>query len=622
MNAQDKTIYEFDSFRLDTTQHVLLRAGQIVPLTPKVFETLRVLIESNGQVVEKDELLQKVWSDTIVEETSLAKNISVLRKILSENGSGESYIETIPKRGYRFNAPVKDIEITLPEIAVIENAIPKSTSTSNKKIALIAAMVVLLSSLIFAGYWQSTNWSGSEKTTSNIKTIAVLPFNSLSGNEEDHALGLGMADALIIKLGQLEQVIVRPTSNVRQFTNRQQTDAVSAGKSLRVEAVFEGTIQRTADRIRVTAQLINVADGRQIWSDKFEEKTTDFFVLQDAIAIRVANSLIPQLTEVERQKLAYRGTNNPEALRLLVLGNSWSNQETTEGFSKAIEYLNKSIEIDPNFAYAYLGLSYAYHDASESHMPPHEAMTKAKYYAERALKMDETMAQAHYQLAWTKMLYEWDWAGAESGFKRALDLNPNNAHAHFGYGTFLSLMGRREEALRELEQAKDINPIDIIGSNILYRVGEYDRAITEANKALELTPRRISSLQWLAMCYEYKGMYSEALVAFDRARQVEDTPELRAFQAHTYALMGNQNQALKVIDELKEISQRERYVSPFYIAVIYVGLGDHDQTLAWLEKAFQDKSFWIVTLKANPQFDRLRADPRFQGLLKRAGLPQ
>jgi DNA-binding winged helix-turn-helix (wHTH) protein/TolB-like protein/tetratricopeptide (TPR) repeat protein len=619
MNVQNKSIYQFGSFQLDPAQHILLRDGQIVPLTPKVFETLKVLIESNGQVVDKDELLQKVWSDTVVEESSLAKNISVLRKVLNENESGKSYIETIPKRGYRFTVPVEDLEVISPEVDVADKDIPKSNLSAKKKIGLITAILILLSSLIFAGYWQSKSKFDSSKTTSDVKTIAVLPFNSLNNNEEDQALGLGMADALIIKLGQLDKVIVRPTSNVKQFINRQQTDPVSIGQSLRVEAVFEGTMQRTADRIRITAQLINVADGRQIWSDKFEEKTTDFFVLQDAIAMRVANSLVPQLTDTERQKLARRGTNNPEALRLLVLGNNWSNQETTEGFNKAVEYLNKAIELDPNFAYAYLGLSYAYHDASESHMPPQEAMTKAKFYAERALQMDETMAQAHYQLAWTKMLYEWDWAGAESGFKRALELNPNHSHAHFGYGTFLSLMGRRQEALAELERAKNINGIDIIGSNILYRVGEYDRAIVEANKALELAPRRISSLQWLAMCYEYKGMFAEALSAYEKARKVEDTPELKAFQARTFALMGNHTEALMVIDELKEIS-KQKYVSPFYLAVIYAGLSDNDQTLVWLEKAYEDRSWWIATLKANPQFDSLRDDARFQDLLRRVRL--
>jgi tetratricopeptide (TPR) repeat protein len=302
------------------------------------------------------------------------------------------------------------------------------------------------------------------------------------------------------------------------------------------------------------------------------------------------------------------------------LGRFWSNQETTEGFNKGIEYLNKAIELDPNFAYAYLGLSGAYADASESHFAPNEAMTKAKYYAEFALKMNETMPHAHSELAWIKMLYDWDWAGAENSYKRALELNPNIGYAHYVYGSYLSLMGRREEALKELERAKEINPIDIIGSNVLYRVGEYDRAMSEANKALELNPKRISSLQWLAMCYEQKGLYPEAIATFERARQVEDTPELRAFQAHTVALSGNRDEALRVIAELKGIPKQERYVSPFYIALIYVGLGEKDQALIWLEKAYQDRSWWIATLKANPQFDSLRDDPRFKDLLRRVKL--
>jgi DNA-binding winged helix-turn-helix (wHTH) protein/TolB-like protein/lipoprotein NlpI len=621
MNVQNKPIYEFGAFRLDPAQHILLRDEQIVPLTPKVFETLLILVENSGKVVDKDELLQKIWSDTVVEETSLAKNVSVLRKVLNGNGSGQSYIETIPKRGYRFTALIKEVEIESPE-TVAEKDEPKSTASAKKKFSLVAVMAILLSSLAFAGSWWSGSGSDNAKASSDIKIIAVLPFKPLNPNDEDKSLGLGMADALIIKLGQLDKVNVRPTSSVRKFTNQQEVDAISVGRSLRVEAVLESTIQRTSDRIRVTAQLINIADGRQIWSDKFEEKITDFFVLQDTIAVRVANALIPQLTEAERQKLALWETNNPEALRLYVLGRYWSNQETTEGFNKGIEYLNKAIELDPNFSYAYLGLSGAYADASESHLPPREAMTKAKHYAERALQMNETMPHAHAELAWIKMLYDWDWAGAENSFKRALELNPNVGYSHFVYGSYLSLMQRREEALSELARAKDINPVDIIGSNILYRVGEYDRAMDEANKALELTPKRISSLQWLAMCYERKGMYQEAIATFDKARQVEDTPELKAFQAHTYALMGKRDEALKMIDELKAISVQERYVSPFYIAVIYAGLGEKDDAFAWLERAYQDRSWWMATLKANPQFDSLRSDARFQDLLRRMNLPQ
>src|SRR5215204_2940203 len=290
MSVREKSVYEFGSFRLDPAQFVLLRGGKIVPLTPKVFETLKILVENNGQVVEKDELLQKIWSDTVVEEASLAKNISVLRKVLSENGSKKSYIETIPKRGYRFTATVKDAESALEKKAVRAAAL-------TKKRLVLAASVLLLLSMFAGGYLLYENQSGNAESVSRAKTVAVLPFKPLSANEEDESLGLGMADALIIKLGQLDQVNVRPTSNIRQFTKQPQMDAIAAGKTLKVDIVLEGTIQRLDDRIRITAQLINVADGRQIWADKFEEKMNDFFVVQDAIAARVANSLIPQLTE-------------------------------------------------------------------------------------------------------------------------------------------------------------------------------------------------------------------------------------------------------------------------------------------------------------------------------------
>ncbi len=619
MNVQDKPIYEFGSFRLDSAQHILLRDGQIVSLTPKVFETLRVLVENSGQVVDKDELLNKIWSDTIVEETSLAKNISVLRKVLQENGSGQSCIETIPKRGYRFTAPIKEAEIEFPQPVIDQKDLAQSKSFTNRKYRLMAALVILLSSFVLTGYWWSSAKPNEVKADSDIKSVAILPFKPLNSNEEDETLGLGMADALIIKIGQLNKVNVTPTSSIRRFTKQPQIDAVSVGQTLRVESVLEGTIQRTADRIRITAQLINVSDGRQIWSDKFEEKTTDFFALQDAIAVRVANSLVAQFTEAERQKMANRGTNNPEALRFYVLGCIWGEKETTEGFQKSIEYLNKAIELDPNFASAYSDLSYTYHYASETHFSPREAMPKAKMYAEKALQIDSSMADVRYQLAWIKMLYEWDWLGAEADFKRALELEPNFASAHYGYASLLSFMGRRDESLAELETAKKIRPLSIFGSNVLYRNGEYERALEEAQKALEMNPQRISSLQWSAMVYEHQRKYEEAIATFERARQVEDTPEMKAFEAHTYALMGNREQALKAIEELKEHS-RQRYVSPFYIALIYTGLGEKNEAFAWLEKAYQDRSFWMGTLKGNPQLDPLRDDPRYQDLLKRMNL--
>lgn len=245
-------------------------------------------------------------------------------------------------------------------------------------------------------------------------------------------------------------------------------------------------------------------------------------------------------------------------------------------------------------------------------------MPKARMYAEKVLEKDPSLSDVQYQIASVKMLYEWDWASAESDFKRAIELDPNYAHAHYGYAV-LSFMGRRDEALAELEIAKRIAPLNIIGSNVLYRTGEYDRALLEATKALEMNPKRISSLQWSAMVYEYKGMYPEAIETFEKARQVEDTPEMRAFEAHTFALMGEKDKALKAIEDLKETS-KQRYVSPFYIATIYAGLGEKDLAFEWLEKAYQDRSFWIATLKVNPHFDNLRNDSRFQNLLKRVNL--
>ncbi len=626
MDASNKHFYEFDCFRLDPAQHILLRDGQIVPLTPKVFETLLALVENSGHVVDKDELLQKVWSETFVEETNLTKNISILRKILGENDSGKSFIETIPKRGYRFTASVRKIDVESSETADIgetgkakpEQLTKPKTAAKTKKV-LTAAFACFSVLLVLVGYWQFSGKFNHEKNAPAIKSIAVLPFKSL-GADDDNYLGLGMTDALITRLGHLKRVVVRPTGMVRQYVNQEQTDAVTIGQTLRVEAVLEGSVQRDGERVRVTVRLINVGDGRQIWADKFEEKLTDFFAVQDAIASRAAQSLTTQLTGEEQARLTRRETDNPEAFQLYIRGHFFANQETTEGFKKAVEYLNKAVELDPNYAPAYAALARAYHGASEWHLPPREAMPKVRAFAEKALSLDETLPAARLMLGYQKMLYEWDWAGAESEFKRAVELNPNHADAHSAYSWYLALTGRHQEAAAEAAQAGKLNPL-LHPCQAYYFARDYDRTIAHAKKNLEIDPNIIASLQWLGLAYEQKGQYESAAAAFQKARQIDDTSDFKAYQARVYALAGKRSEAVKILAELEELS-KQRYVSPFFIAVVYAGLDEKDAAFEWLEKASAERSYWMPSLKVNPQLDSLRDDPRFADLLRRVGFPQ
>lgn len=625
MSASEKHFYEFDCFRLDPAQHVLLRDGQIVPLTPKVFETLLVLVENGGQVVDKDALLQKVWSDAFVEETNLTKNISILRKVLSENNSVGSFIETIPKRGYRFTAPVRKIEDESSEIAGQEKddgetpgQLTKPRTAAKTKKLLTAAAVCFSALLAFAGYWLFSRESDDAKSAPPIKSIAILPFKSLNADDENY-LGMGMTDALITRLGHLKSVIVRPTGAVRQYTDEPQIDAVAIGRALRVEAVLEGSVQRDGDRVRVTVQLINVGDGRQIWADKFEEKLIDFFAVQDAIAVRAANALTPQLTGEEQKKLVRRETNNPEAFQLYARGHFFANQETTEGFKKAVEHLNKAVELDPAYAPAYAALARAYHGASEWHLPPREAMPKVRIYAERALSLDETLAEGRVMLGYAKMLYEWDGAGAESDFKSAAQLNPNHSDARSAYSWFLALAGRHREAVAEAERVEKLNPL-LYPCQAYYFARDYDRTIAHAKKNLDINPNNAPSLQWLGLAYAQQGRYEAAAAAFQKAREIDDTPDFRAYQARVYALAGKRSEAVKMLAELQEMS-KQRYISPFFIAVVYAGLDEKDAAFEWLEKASEDRSFWMTSLKVNPQLDPLRDDPRFQELMKRVGFP-
>lgn len=648
MNRQHNHFYEFGAFRLNPAEHILLRNGQHIPLTPKVFETLLVLIENNGHVVDKDELLKQVWPDSFVEEASLAKNISVLRKILCESGSEHLYIETIPKRGYRFIAQVREVEDELLNSSTTENLISQAvdddknhnheqnnlnklqevetarptgwfTLLGSKSALSLVAVLLFVSLIIFVGYRQ-LNKPNNVQHSSEVKSIAVLPFKSLNTNSEDEYLGLGMTDALIIKLGSLKRITVRPTSVVREYAN-QQSDHLKAGQALQVDAVLEGSIQRLGDRIRVTVQLVNVNDGWQIWADKFEERLTDIFAVQDVIATRVAVSLTERLTGEEEENLARRGTNNPEAFQLYVRGHFFADKETMEGFKKALEHLNKAIELDPNYALAYAALSRAYQGASEWHLPSREAMPKARVYAEQAVRLDETLPDGHVALANVKMDYDWDAAGAERELKRALELNPNHTGARVTYSWLLSYMGRHQEAIAEVKRIEEIDPLRY-GNAIYYFAGEYDQAISQAKKALEIEPNRGAIHQWLGMAYEGKGMYEEAFASFQQAREIDDTPDLRAFQARVLALSGKRGEALKILAELKELS-KQRYISPYFFAIIHTGLNDKDDAIAWLEKAYQDRSYWLtgmaLGMDIGPQLTPLRNDPRFQDFLQRVG---
>jgi serine/threonine-protein kinase len=468
-----------------------------------------------------------------------------------------------------------------------------------------------------------------------VKSIAVLPFKPLSADESDEYLGLGMADTLITKLSNLQQLIVRPTSVVRRYAEGEQ-DPIAAGREQRVDAVLEGSIQRAGQRIRVTVRLLNVADGRALWTYQFDEQPyADIFAVQDSISERVAESLAVKLTGEQRAALAKRYTENVEAYQLYLMGHYHSIRRVPEAFGpspaigynlrKSIEYFQRAIEIDPNYALAYSGLSRSYATLPiNSDVPSAEVWPRAKEAAMKALELDDALAEAHLSLGAIKFWIEWDWPGVEREFKRAIELNPNHALAHFWYAHYLSNMGRHSEAIAEAKRAFELDPVSPMTSlflgQFLYQARQYDEAIEPLQNALEIVPNDWIAHLNLGKVYVQQKKYGEAIAEFQKAREFSrGTTETISVMGHALAVSGQRAEAHKVLDELKRMS-KQRYVPPYNIAAVYAGLGEKEQVLDWLEKAYEERDVRLVFLKIDPKWDGLRTEPRFNDLLRRIGL--
>ena len=459
-----------------------------------------------------------------------------------------------------------------------------------------------------------------------IKSIAVLPFKPLGAGGRDEALELGMADTLIARLSSIRELDVRPMSAVFKYVSLEQ-DALAAGREQRVDAVLDGHIQKAGEKVRVTVRLLRVADGAPLWTGQFDEKMTDIFAVQDSISERAAGALAVRLAGGERERLTKHHTENTEAYQLYLKGRYHLGRLTDDGFHKGRDYFQQAIDLDPAYAPAHAGLADAYNKLGGwNAMAPKECFPKAREAAARALALDEELAEAHTQMGVVKHLFDWDFAGAEREFRRAIELNQSQANAHQWYGQYLSSVGRLDEALAEVRRAQELDPVSLekmasVG-DILYHQRQYDRALEQYRRALEMDPNSGFAHWALGNAYVQKGMYEEAIGEYKRAIPLSgDSPDELASLGYAYALSGKRREAQAVIAELQERSTRS-YISPTIIAFIYAGLGENDRAFAWLEKAFDGRDFILVLLKADPTFDRLRPDPRFADLVRRVGLPQ
>lgn len=624
-------LYDFGPFCLDPSERRLLHDGKPVALTPKCFDLLVILVENSGHLLGKDELIERLWPGQFVEEANLSFNISTLRKALGEGQSGRHFIETVPKKGFRFVAHVEergDEPRTIPTqqkeaLNQRDLSVPSRFRLSLK----IAAGFITASVLVYFvyGFWARRVAAPVHKSP---RTIAVLPFKPLSSESRDESLEMGMAETLITKLSKINQLVVRPMSSVRKYTDVNQ-DPIKAGQEVEAESVLDGSIQKAGDRVRVTVRLIDVKTGAPVLSESFDAQFTDILNLQDSISQRVTQALIVTLSGAEREQLIKHATQSPEAFQLYLLGQYLffkQSGDRVDNFRKGLECFQKAVEKDPHFASAYIGIAHFYINVGDPKLPRSESLPKAKAAVLKALELDGELAEAHNALGELKYQYEFDWSGAEENFRRAIDLDPHNSYFHLAYGWYLMCLRRFEESKAELQRALELEPSSFHLSKtrgiLMLFMRQYDEAIRHYQKLREMEPTGIHRNQWsMSVAFEQMGMYSEAVEEFledGRTREYLTSQEIESLR-ELFKTSGWKSFSLKRINMLEEKSKKQ-YISPTTLAGLYALGEDKDRAFAWLEKAIESHDGWLTLIKIQPAYDSLRNDPRFIKLLERMNL--
>jgi TolB-like protein/Tfp pilus assembly protein PilF len=586
--------YRFGPFSLNVEEHLLLRDGEPVLLTPKAFETLVVLVENCARVVLKDELMKEVWPDTFVEESTLAQNIFTLRKTLGRNANGRQYIETYPRRGYRF------VE-TVSEAGAGGGSVPGAEPPG-------------------AGAEEGDGGGSQAKT---IESLAVLPLVNENADPRVEYLSDGITESIINSLSQLPRLRVMARSIVFRYRGRE-ADPQEVGRELQVRAVMLGRILNLDDRLIVRTELVDVEDGSQLWGAQYNRDLSDIFDVQEKIAEQISEKLRLKLTGEEQQRLARHYTDNTEAYQLYLRGRYHLDKRTAKAYGRAIEYFQQAIDLDPAYALAYSGLADAYTLFEYYGLRrPDETMPKAKAAALRAVELDDTLAEGHTSLGCVRLVYDHDWDGARRAFERALELSPKYAHAHHWYSHYWLSVGRIEESLAASKRALELEPLDLsinlhLGVHYIY-ARQYEEAIEQIRMTVDMDGNFFFARVYLGMAYAHVGDFARAAEELRQASLIEDNPPALGFLGYVYACWGKTAEAREILDELKERLE-SGYVPPYDIGIIHAGLGERNEAFSWLEKAYEVRNEWMGWIKVAPEFDGLRPDPRFTELLKRMGL--
>jgi TolB-like protein/DNA-binding winged helix-turn-helix (wHTH) protein/tetratricopeptide (TPR) repeat protein len=674
VSQQTNHAYEFGPFQLVPEERLLRCNGGAVALSPKDMDLLLVLVESRGRLLQKDELMKHLWPESFVEEANLSHHVFMVRKALNDHEDGVIYIETVPKHGYRFVVPVRQVREE-EEAATIarrqssssgdghadENLLQipdRLTSDSERKLGIsskpasqetlanqeslarrrrltgtvaLSLLAVLLAALAMTFIpTQGRRW-GSQKqrltTLPAIQSLAVLPLANLTGDPEQEYFVDGMTEALISQLGKIGALrVISRTSAMHYKGSRKRLPEIA--KELDIQAVLEGSVQRSGNQVRITVQLIEAMSDRHLWSDSYDGEMDKVLTLQSKVAADVAEEIKIAVTREQRSRLTETRPVDPEAYEAFLLGHHHMRKRTSEGLGNALKFFQRAVEKDPNYAPAYAGLADVY-DLMCGYLllAPREAYPKARAAAIAALKIDNQLAEAHVALAKIKARYDLDWEEARKEFLRGIELNPSYAEGHAWYGQFyLGATGQHDKAIAESEHARRLDPLSLsINLNLgtsLWWADKHDRAIEQMHRTLEIDPNFSLGHSILGQIYVSKGLFEDAIEELQKAVKYSKGELVTAYLAnlgYAYAASGRQPEARKALDSLLQLS-RKQYVPAISIAEVYAGLGDKAQALEWLEQAYEERSRIFFVLKVDPTWDSLREEPKFQDLVRRIGL--